>query len=264
MLLSVPELSPMLQIDQDYANCLLTLQKGIYSQRIQAVHPNHLFTLHNMVRWATNEQQDVHEFLIFLLENLHEEHLQAHPNYLLPIHIEPNSWEAHIAQNPSIVTELTNGQFSLTFSCLVCQNSFLVNEHFSYCPVHLNSTDIIIEPPPYLDQRPCRFCDARQTMCTTNMTRCPPVLFVLLMRFEHLQKNNKRMRILRRITMKNRVVYKLSAVINHSGTTQRNGHYVSLLCKNNKWFKCDDDRVQQYSLPTSSSAAYLLMFVQQM
>lgn len=55
-------------------------------------------------------------------------------------------------------------------------------------------------------------------------------------------------------------LYRLVSCINHHGESTEGGHYTSFVRKENKWFYCNDQKVEACSLPPNSKKAYLLVF----
>ena len=96
------------------------------------------------------------------------------------------------------------------------------------------------------------------------MTRCPPVLFALLVRLTGVNKNEKKMRLRRHMSTKNNTQYQLTAIINHSGDEIDHGHYTALLKipPAIRWYECNDRYVKHATVPSSSSIAYILVYRQ--
>jgi len=140
---------------------------------------------------------------------------------------------------------------------------FTDNQLFRCVNVYLdNQDDIALEPRDYFADRPCTSCFAPQTLCTSEMTRCPTILFALLMRFDLQGKNCKTVHLTETITTKNNTKYELVAVVNHIGNSSESGHYTATISRgaSHMWFTCDDNNVSITHYPEFSKEAYVLMY----
>jgi len=146
--------------------------------------------------------------------------------------------EAHLP-----VTDLINGRFTITYRCTQCSYKSVKYDRFRCVNVYLDSRETVIEEADYATDKASEQCHALQTKCTRYMTQCPNILFVLLVRFNCLVKNNKSMKIAAEVITKNKSRYKLMAIVNHNGRTLDTGHYTALIRQNNTWYKCNDTNV---------------------
>ena len=196
-----------------------------------------------MRQWPVNIQQDAHEFFLWILNKLHQEQ-QLHAG-------------------DTAVEETVYGELSSLYSCTRCADSFQTSERFLDIASPLTSNTLLLEPSDEMSDRPCRNCQTSPTMCNTEIVQCPPVLAVMLTRFNNrMQKLQGKCRLQEQITTKLNVDYKLTAVINHTGQTPATGHYTVLIRDDhlNQWFKCDDDRITRCTLPAQSTLAYVLIY----
>ena len=88
---------------------------------------------HKTQLFMTGEQQDSQEFLLALLDNLHEDlnritnkkylELQEQQNGESDLEASARWWNYHKSRENSIIVDLFHGQFKSTIKCCVCNNS---------------------------------------------------------------------------------------------------------------------------------------------
>ena len=74
-LFSVADLQPLFDQNYPISVTLNVLKSEIYECEQMPVCPDYLFALPQFARWPRNDQQDAHDFLLWLLQKLHTEHV---------------------------------------------------------------------------------------------------------------------------------------------------------------------------------------------
>ncbi|XP_006814000.1 ubiquitin carboxyl-terminal hydrolase 8-like [Saccoglossus kowalevskii] len=270
---------------------------AIWSGHYRSISPRDFkLTVSKFVpQFAGYEQQDSQEFLLFLLDGLHEDlNRVKHRKYIEEkdnTHLTDDqaaqlAWNNHKRLNESIMVELFQGQFKSTLQCLFCQKKSVTYDAFMYLSLPLLSNnrcslyDCVknftkLEKVGGADKWFCPKCKVhREANKRIEIWKLPHILLIHLKRFSYegvwrhkLQTdvdfpiNNLDMSS-HVIGPKKRSSYNLYAVSNHYGTMD-GGHYTAF-CKNairQKWYKFDDTEV--YEMPTrnvKSSAAYILFY----
>jgi len=263
VLFSVADLQPLFDQNDPISVTLNVLKSEIYASQQTPVCPDYLFAqmcaLPQFARWPRDDQQDAHDFLLWLLQKLHTEHV-LHGSCDVSREGIGHTSTTQDDEDHSPVTDLINGRFTITYRCVQCSYKSVKYDRFRCVNVYLDSRETVIEEADYITDKACEQCHALQTKCTTYMTQCPNILFVLFVRFNGLVKNNKSMKIAAEVITKNKSRYKLMAIVNHNGRTLDTGHYTALIRQNNTWYKCNDTDVVKSSLPSSSALAYILTY----
>nr|CDS28089.1 ubiquitin carboxyl terminal hydrolase 8 [Hymenolepis microstoma] len=264
--------------------CATAFSPGELKSCFESAHP----------MFAGGRQQDSQEFLIILLDSLHEA-LKSKSLKVPPINKKENpsvsdlsvqSWNMNRARDDSVILDWFNGQLRSKVQCLKCARPSNTFDEFMYLsvPVQENgSSDLMhcmkqfFKPERLLgsSQWLCPQCKVpREAQKTFEIWRFPDYLIIHLKRFYCSGACQK---IENMVTfplkdldlsqfMKNpeqtNSRYDLYAVINHYGRVD-SGHYTAFcfdsVCK--KWFNFDDAHVAE--LPTSriqTSAAYVLFY----
>ncbi|XP_066270797.1 ubiquitin carboxyl-terminal hydrolase 8-like isoform X2 [Branchiostoma lanceolatum] len=246
-------------------------------------------------QFANFNQQDSQEFLLFLMDGLHEdmnrvkkrEYIQEDDqNHLPDVTRAERAWQNHKRLNQSIIVELFQGQFKSTLQCLRCHNTSTTFEAFMYLSLPIPSsgrcklqecvqTFTKSEKVSGSDKWYCSRCKThREAVKKIEIWKLPPFLLIHLKRFKYegvwRQKLNTNVDFpLSSLDMRTFIVgpkpqphYKLFAVSNHYGTME-GGHYTAF-CKNTsnrRWYKFDDHEVHELSTSSvQSSAAYILFY----
>ncbi|XP_035668964.1 ubiquitin carboxyl-terminal hydrolase 8-like [Branchiostoma floridae] len=246
-------------------------------------------------QFANFNQQDSQEFLLFLMDGLHEdmnrvknrEYIQDEDMSHLPdVTLAERAWQNHKRLNQSIIVELFQGQFKSTLECLRCKKTSTTFEAFMYLSLPIPSSgrcklqdcvQTFTKPEKVSgsDKWYCSRCKThREAVKKIEIWKLPPFLLIHLKRFKYegvwRQKLNTNVDFpLSSFDMRPFIVgpkpqphYKLFAVSNHYGTME-GGHYTAF-CKNTgnrKWYKFDDHEVNELSTSSvQSSAAYILFY----
>jgi ubiquitin C-terminal hydrolase len=265
-LFSTHALQDLFEIGTNLSNILCQLKKKVKdSDSTSANNMHNLITMLQIINdtMPIGRQQDAHEYLLWILGKLHEEQMNKEYPNSIQHHGNWNSWQDYLNNHPTSVTKLLYSQFTIKSTCHVCKHTTTSCEYMPCVHVYLNSTDIILETSDHKTERSCvnQTCNERTTMCSSEMTHCPPILYIQLMRFDNQgHKINKRMKLPKQITMKNGTLYKLVAFINHHGVSINNGHYTAVLCNNNTWLKCNDECISKVRVTKTASDVYMLMY----
>ncbi|XP_042132097.2 ubiquitin carboxyl-terminal hydrolase 50 isoform X2 [Peromyscus maniculatus bairdii] len=232
-------------------------------------------------------QQDAQEFLIYVLNELHE---------ALKKHCQRRAHEKKSAQRccrkvmaseTSIITRLFEGQLSYSITCLKCENCTYRNEVFTVLSLPIPSEcecslqDCLQcffqqDTLTWNNQIHCSFCEIKQeTAVRSTISKAPKIIVFHLKRFDIQGTVKRKLRTDVRYPLTNLDLtpyicpifrkhpkYNLCAVVNHFGDLD-GGHYTAF-CKNavtQAWYSFDDTRVSE--IPDTSvqtATAYLLFY----
>ncbi|CAH1399378.1 unnamed protein product [Nezara viridula] len=223
--------------------------------------------------------QDSNEFLIILLEYLHDDlNIPASAESRLEGAREDTgekAWGEFRRKNCSIIQRLFYGQHRSTVTCSTCQHQSVTFEQFfnlfvpipSREPVSLSDCIQLYMSGEKISGWKCPKCkDERNATKKFDISRLPPILVIALKRFTHEEdswlqkKENLVIYPLEDLDMEKFTIrgseqrykrYNLYAMSTHTGTL-RAGHYKAI-CRNhvtNKWHMFDDQTVE--ALPAHS------------
>ncbi|XP_077997082.1 ubiquitin carboxyl-terminal hydrolase 8-like [Glandiceps talaboti] len=246
-------------------------------------------------QFAGYEQQDSQEFLLFLLDGLHEDlnrvkqrkYIEEKDNSHLEDSQAANiSWDNHKRLNQSIMVELFQGQFKSTIQCLKCNKTSVTYDVFMYLSLPLPSNSRCTlndclrnftkqEKVTGSDKWYCPRCKVhREANKRIEIWKLPHILLIHLKRFSYEGVWRHKLQTyvdfpLSGLDMSGHVIgpkirptYYLYAVSNHYGTMD-GGHYTAY-CQhsaNQRWYKFDDTEVYEMSASSvKSSAAYILLY----
>nr|VZI43187.1 unnamed protein product [Spirometra erinaceieuropaei] len=250
--------------------------------------------------FATSEQQDSHEFLILLLDSLHED-LNRAKSKNMPIAqstsaadnnsvdskmLAEESWERNRAVDDSEILDWFNGQLRSTVRCKACGRCSYTFDEFMYLSVSVQATDSLelkscirqffkTEELSGSSRWMCPACKVpRDAVKTFDIWRLPKYLIIHLKRFQCFgacQKIESYVKFpltelsLSHVTPQAPVSscdYDLYAVVNHSGTMQ-SGHYIAFCLDetDKRWYKFDDQNVSTISADSIvTKGAYVLFY----
>ncbi|CAF0844834.1 unnamed protein product [Didymodactylos carnosus] len=281
------------------ANEYLKLVHALWSRQFGSLRPIPFKIVVGKIQqayWDT-KQQDAHEFLVFLLDCLHEDlnRIQTRPkmNEIKTEDYHDNdtlladvTWRAFKSHNDSIIVDQYHGLFRSTAVCSICKRSSKRFDPFICLslPIPPRNVSTIeeclskFEEPELLTGNSrwnCPNCkvqrDARKQI---KIWKLPKQLIVQFKRFRLTSDNRwvKNESLIRhpindfdltQWTLTSSPKYSLYAVVNHLGSMNA-GHYTSY-CRDfrtNDWYLCNDDRITQIN-PTELSKnqnAYLLFY----
>ncbi|XP_037076197.1 ubiquitin carboxyl-terminal hydrolase 8-like [Pollicipes pollicipes] len=294
---------------QDYMNYDSELSKGEAAQELAAVvkvlWSGHyrsvaLYDLKDVMgrhhpRFRGTAQQDAHEFLMYLLEFLHEDlnevrkkrPLKEQENDGVP---DPRAaevaWDDFLNNNRSYVMNLFWGQHKSTLRCSRCGNQSVKFETFSHLSVPMPSRSgkcslqeciRLYMAGDTISGWTCPKCKSSiEATKTLYIWRLPPILIIHVQRFYNdglwRKKQSNVDFPLENLDMAPYVInkearyrhhrYHLYGVVNHYGSME-SGHYTAY-CRSittGRWHKFDDHEVYQMSNGTvQTSAGYILFY----
>ncbi|NXF28832.1 UBP50 hydrolase, partial [Nyctibius bracteatus] len=237
--------------------------------------------------FSERTQQDAQEFLICVLNELHEalENVRAQLCKRKRITSAKESRES--ISETSIITELFEGKLSYDVTCLECKTTTARSESFTVlslpipskracslqdCLEHFFQQDTLTSS----NQIHCVSCGTKQDATVkASISKAPQIIILHLKRFECRGKRQRKLLtdIHYPLTdldlspyssrhLYNHTEYSLCAVVNHSGLLNC-GHYTAF-CKHNitkNWYSFDDEEITE--IPNSSvqtRTAYLLFY----
>ncbi|KAM7537582.1 hypothetical protein Aperf_G00000074937 [Anoplocephala perfoliata] len=247
--------------------------------------------LHPM--FAGGKQQDSQEFLILLLDSLHEA-LKSKPCKIAPMALSENvpvselaiqSWNINRARDDSIILDWFNGQLRSNVKCHTCGRVSDTFDEFMYLSVPVperNPSDLMecirqfFKPETLVggSQWLCPQCKApREAMKTFDIWRFPEYLIIHFKRFycsgvclkiENLVTfplSGLDLSKFTKNTEPTNCKYDLYGVINHYGHVD-SGHYVAFCYDSvdKKWFNFDDSRVAELSPSRIQTASAYVLF----
>ncbi|XP_034050962.1 ubiquitin carboxyl-terminal hydrolase 8 isoform X3 [Thalassophryne amazonica] len=250
-------------------------------------------------QFASYDQQDSQELLLFLMDGLHEDLNKVADNrkrykeddddndHLDDQTAADLAWRKHKMLNESIIVALFQGQFKSTVQCLTCHRKSRTFETFMYLSLPLASSSkcslqdclrLFSKEEKLTDNNKvfCRHCKAhRDSTKKLEIWKVPPILLVHLKRFSYEGRWKQKLQTsvdfpLDSLDLAQYVIgpknnlkrYNLFGVSNHYGGLD-GGHYTAY-CKNvlkQRWFKFDDHEVSDITTSSvKSSAAYILFY----
>lgn len=249
----------------------------VYSQYFKPTPKSRNTTQFTNQFTKSNNQEDAHEFLIFLLNLFHDSLITVFPKNRPENHpenfpknathrLEILKWNSY---NKSIITELLKGHLINSITCSKCYTENNVFEPFfdltlKLTPEHTNNTTIydLIKETFYSSKDSSKDiitnynCDKcrRTTQATkkTRICRLPPFLIIHLNRTSTtFQKNTtyiqfplKNMKLTEFFCGKKAISYDLKAAICHHGSSISNGHYNINVVNDNKWICINDSMIE--------------------
>uniref|UniRef100_A0A5K3EFY1 Ubiquitin carboxyl-terminal hydrolase n=1 Tax=Mesocestoides corti TaxID=53468 RepID=A0A5K3EFY1_MESCO len=246
--------------------------------------------------FAGFQQQDSHEFLVLLLDSLHEDLNKPQKTTIRESFnqsgeysedaLEKLSWSRNRAVDDSEILDWFNGHLRSTIQCRTCDRRSYTFDEFRYLSVSVRTSaspdlDSCIEQffsPEQLSGGSCWMCPQckvpREAVKTFDIWRLPEYLIIHLKRFQchgvcEKIESNVRYPLnrldLSKFTGKlpaSECIYDLFAITNHYGTLN-SGHYVAFCfdAADQKWLKFDDSHVTTMSKSdVQTSAAYVLFY----
>ncbi|XP_049637668.1 inactive ubiquitin carboxyl-terminal hydrolase 50 [Suncus etruscus] len=232
-------------------------------------------------------QQDAQEFLLYVLNELHEALKKCQRRRSPKKGAVPRCCRTVLAHESSIITRLFEGQLGYSIICLKCENCTYKNEVFTILSLpipsqHECSLQDCLQSFFQQDtlncnnQIHCSFCETKQeTVVRVFISKAPKIIIFHLKRFDILGSMKRKLRTTIHYPLTNLDLvpyicpifrkhpkYNLCAVVNHFGDLD-GGHYTAF-CKNSgtqAWYSFDDTRVSE--IPDTSvqtATAYLLFY----
>ncbi|XP_007531953.2 inactive ubiquitin carboxyl-terminal hydrolase 50 isoform X3 [Erinaceus europaeus] len=232
-------------------------------------------------------QQDAQEFLIYVLNELHEalKRYQRRRSYEKGSALRCS--RKMVTSESSIITRLFEGQLSYSIMCLKCENCTYKNEVFTVLSLPIPSEyecslqDCLQcffqqDTLTWNNQIHCSFCKTkRETAVRASISKAPKIIIFHLKRFDILGTMKRKLRTDIHYPLTNLDLtpyicpifrkhpkYNLCAVVNHFGDLD-GGHYTAF-CKNSvtqAWYSFDDTRVSEIpDTAVQTATAYLLFY----
>ncbi|XP_043219713.1 ubiquitin carboxyl-terminal hydrolase 8-like [Amphibalanus amphitrite] len=246
-------------------------------------------------RFRGSAQQDAHEFLMYLLDFLHEDLNEVHRKQ--PLKEQENdgvpdaraaklAWDDFKGSNRSFILNLFWGQHKSTLRCSRCGNQSVKFETFSHLSVpmparssrcSLSECIQLYMAGDTISGWTCPKCKSSiEATKRLDIWRLPPVLIIHIQRFYNdglwRKKQSNVQFPLENLDMSPYVInkdaryrhhkYHLYGVVNHFGSME-SGHYTAFCRAPNtgRWHKFDDHEVYQLnSGSVQSSAGYILFY----
>lgn len=235
-------------------------------------------------------QQDAHEFLNFLLNDINDFSESEYSRRQGSIQDNPG-----IDSKKSFVKELFQGVITNRIQCLVCDNVTKRDEPFLDLPIEIQQDEDIYIESIFRDFQQVEMlnaankfycqqcCELQEAARFVGLQKLPPILALHLKRFKYSEKENNNIKLFNKIhyplylevnpeSAKKDAYkkYELSSVVVHIGSGPQYGHYISL-CKNGKfgWLMYDDEIVEAVDESTvltfigdgqQQATAYLLFY----
>jgi ubiquitin C-terminal hydrolase len=228
-------------------------------------------------------QQDAHEFLIYFLTTITDEIKfkiteENIKNQLLNVNYDKkmvNEIQNIYRDGYSIIDKYFNGLITKNITCNNCKNKTNKIEIFKGLEFGINQVDNLnnaienyFEPENLTDYK-CEKCQKNLCIKKYNLLTTPKYLFIYFKKYTNrLLKINKNIKFEKYISFlpyflnntKKKNFYKLKGIINHSGNIY-GGHYTSNVKINDKWYNCDDTRINEIPEQNiNNQLAYLLLY----
>jgi ubiquitin C-terminal hydrolase len=271
-----------LPITNSFRNLMISIWNNSYNPNMSQNFKNLIGTLN--AAFSNYQQQDSHEFLVFLLNKLDEELLNLHALTYC---------SNNINQQNSIIRKLFNIRINSQIKCLICENKTIKEETEMVLSLAIESNRNVSNLYDCLSYHlsdeilsdengvSCEKCKKKtRAIKSTEFISLPSIFCLVIKRFE-LQivgdqmkwfKNNKNVSFpIDNLDMSNYIYrqnnqclfYDLFAVCNHIGDVS-SGHYTAV-CRNpykKEWYYYSDN-VFSYINETydiSNNAAYILFY----
>ncbi|NXI52592.1 UBP50 hydrolase, partial [Chloroceryle aenea] len=230
--------------------------------------------------FSKQTQQDAQEFLICVLNDLHE----ALKNVRAQLYAKGSRG---IVSEMSVITQLFEGQLSYGITCLECKTTINRPETFTILSLPIPSMSKCTlqdclkcffqqDTLTWNNQIHCSWCGTKQdAVIKATITKAPQIIIFHLKRFECQGKHRKKLSTDIHYPLNNLDLspyisslfckdaeYSLCAVVNHWGVLD-GGHYTAF-CKRSvtdSWYRFDDAQITE--IPISSvqtDTAYLLFY----
>lgn len=249
-------------------------------------------------QFCQGTQEDCHEFVVFLLDVLHEDlnRVKNKPTFEEKDYTDDRfeeyakeSWRNYLTRNKSVIVDLFQGQSKSTLKCLRCGITSHKFEPYMYLSLPIreeNANKISLldclkeyskeEKLEEGERWACPRCKKLvEVTKKLEIWKLPPILIVHLKRFRFNRQSRGKIRTFVDYPIvdldlssvcegfqREKPIYDLIAISNHQGSLGR-GHYFSF-AKNrddNSWYAFNDSEVMTVEPQSLSSAAgYLLFF----
>ena len=259
---------------------------------------NFIETFRKNFRHVSNQQQDAHEAIFYLLGKFHENLKEDFTTKILLHSIQNMRYNKKIKNecarqvqkmynnDYSSINKFFYGQSCSVIKCSKCNYEINRVEVFKGLELSINTVDNLDDAikehmePEQLEGYKCNKCkEANYCSKKHILLKTPDYLFVQFKRFEFdwntnkLNKSYKNIKFshylhFKKYLLQNNInkntkkvdVYKLKCIINHIGGVN-SGHYFSYNKYQDTWFSCDDDTISVIDeKKIFSKNAYVLLY----
>ncbi|KAJ8683799.1 hypothetical protein QAD02_019591 [Eretmocerus hayati] len=279
-------------VAEEVAQVIRALWRGLY----KSISPHDLKVVVGQykLQFGSCEQQDSHEFLMFLLDWMHNDLKQKRKiSFNRELTAAEKEWEKSMDGQSSIISNLFFGQLRSTIECMTCRENSITYETFNSFTVSLPASnkctlDECIRKfvsGQRVSGWKCPSCkEPREVIKKFDIAKLPHIIVIHLNRFGAsgiwLEKKNTSVDFplvnldfgpylvqdndTINNTKNSSTCYNLYAMSNHYGT-MLGGHYTAY-CKShaqNKWYRYDDHTVNDVPLSqveNQKTTAYLLFY----
>lgn len=244
-----------------------------HSTTIQKLFQLEIDDLKRILKFNTYEQQDAHEFLVLLFDNIHKQTKDIDTIITFSIFVSP-----HKTINDLIIKTLEKQKEKFGFSFLnnlftgillsitACKCGYKDTNIETFDILDLDSTTSIMHSishymePEYIESSLCK-CGHVGRHKHTIIYGFPK--FLLL----HFRKNGHSEQIILDHTLiftnnHNGSIYKynLKSFINHYGSSVNSGHFNAVVEESSKWYLVDDSAVVPIDKPVCNNNVYILLY----
>ncbi|NWX22908.1 UBP50 hydrolase, partial [Aegotheles bennettii] len=271
----------------DTATAFGCLMSNMWLGEFDCVSPEDFYSVlgKRYPTFSKRTQQDAQEFLICVLNELHET-LKTVRVQLKRCVTDAKASRGSVSET-SIITQLFEGQLGYDITCLECKATTNRPETFTVLSLPIPSKRACSlqdclkcffqqDTLTWNNQIHCSWCGTKQDAAVKGtMTKAPQIIIFHLKRFEWQDKHKGKLSTAISYPLSNldlspygspllckETEYSLCAVVNHSGFLD-DGHYTAFcnhsLTKN--WYRFDDEQITK--IPNSSvqtDTAYLLFY----
>ncbi|NXS55828.1 UBP50 hydrolase, partial [Brachypteracias leptosomus] len=273
----------------EFVTAFSCLMSNMWHGKFSCLSPEIFHSVFEM-RYPTfnkTTQQDAQEFLICVLNELHEALKNVRAQLCKSHHFAIAKENRGSVSETSIITQLFEGQLSYSVTCLECKTTINRPESFTVLSLPIPSKSKCSlqdclkcffqqDTLTWNDQIHCSQCGTKQDATVkATITQAPQVIIFHLKRFECQGKCRRKLSTPIHYPLSGLDLspyssslpcedaqYSLCALVNHSGFLE-DGHYTAF-CKHSateNWYSFDDEQITE--IPKSSvqtEAAYLLFY----
>lgn len=220
-------------------------------------------------------QEDAHEFLRYLVENMEKSFLNRFRN--MPGFKELDTY----SKETTPLNQILGGYLRSTVTCLSCRHDSVTFQHFLDLPLDISRVNTLNDAiNGYFARENLEECDYKCESCKKKVSatkrfsleRAPVVLCIQLKRFNAMMgKLGKQIQINMNLDLPKQIrsgdpnqnySYKLVSMVTHLGSSANGGHYTAIgLAPNNQYYHFDDSYVSATSIDSVlKTNAYLLFY----
>ncbi|CAD8180608.1 unnamed protein product [Paramecium pentaurelia] len=292
-LLSIKELNDSLLKQQKQQNKKFTMAYQDLLKLVQNSIPGSAISVEKLQNMCLNkfkysQQQDAHEFLLYLLSEIQEELVGKKKYQKEEFPNAQQAWDVYKSRNSDIITDLFAGQIASKSHCSQCQE---ISEGFDpiidlnlpllkkSIPREIKLYDCLqnyFKEEQINDVWKCDKCQFvnKSVLRKIQITQTPKYLILHLKRFTQIPKSQKiidevkypEILDIKEFCEENveYTKYALKGVISHMGQLN-GGHYVAYAQRQNQWYHFDDNIVtkDKNNQHLSDKGAYIILYEQQ-